>query len=143
MYQIKNEDVLSADLLSVKEANKLPTWILANGDKWWLRSPGYYSYCSSCVYDWGYVGVVGVNVNTTDGNVRPALKISNIQNLEIGEVVKVFGLMAQYIGNDKVLLCKSIFYSRFDGDSNVYATSEVKKRLDEWFKERREDVSNC
>ena len=138
MITIKNEDVISADLLSVEEVNEIPKWILANGEWWWLRSPGDASHYAAYVGVDGSVDDYGDYVHDNGYTVRPALIISNLPNLEIGETVKVFGVAAQYIGSDKVLLCESIFYRNFDEESNVYETSEVKKKMNKWFKGMKE-----
>ena len=137
MYEINNEDVISADLISVEEANKLPRCILANGDWWWLSSPGNNSNYAAFVRFSATVNALGFNVTYDTGEVRPALTISNSPELEIGETVKVFGLIAQYIGGDKVLLCEPILYSRFDAESHDFETSEVKQKIDNWFNEMR------
>ena len=139
MYTINNEDVISADLLSVEEANKLPKWILANGDWWWLQSKGYYMDYTAGVNSNGVVDDIGNFVNGDDYGVRPALVVVNIPSLRVGETVEAFGLVAQYIGNNKVLLCENIFFSRFDEKSNKYKTSEIKQKLDEWFKKKKEE----
>lgn len=137
MYQIKCEDVISADLLTVEEASKLPRWIRANGEWWWLRSPGYRSN-----------DVAGVSsggsdcfnfVDDDDVAVRPALRIKHV-NLDFGETVEVFGEMAQYIGDDKVLLCDVVAKKRFDGESNDYEESEIKSYLDSWLDWKRENM---
>lgn len=141
MYTIKNEDVVSCDLLSVEEAKNLPRWIRSNVYWWWLRSPGNCFYYAAFVYCDGFLdNSDGVDVDNDDGAVRPVLQVSNLDslNLEIGETVKVFNLMAEYIGENKVLLCEPIFKSCFDSESNDYETSEVKKKIDEWFKEVKE-----
>ena len=143
MLTIKNEDVLSADLLSLEEAYKLPQWILANGYCWWLRSPGIYFdldaniNCDSnatIVLDMGYASNWGRSIDYDRGGIRPALTVANLPSLKIGETVEVLGFMAQYVGDNKVLLCEPIFEGRFDSKSNDYETSEVKQKIDEWFK---------
>ena len=140
MLTIKNEDVISADLLSIEEVKVLPQWILANGHWWWLQSPGYTCYNAAFVYIGGSVDTYGHNVDDTKGGVRPTLKVSNLPNLTIGETVGIFGLLAQYIGNDSVLLCEPIGYHRFDAESNNYERSEIKSYLDDWFEEKRREV---
>lgn len=140
MFTIKNKDVISSDLLSVEETENIPTWILANGEWWWLRSPGYNSYHAVIIHSNGYIYNIGRDIDYYTVEVRPALKVLNLSELEIGETVKVFNRMAQYIGNGKVLLCESIFKSRFDEESNNYETSEVKYKLDEWFEQIKSEV---
>lgn len=137
MIKIESKDVLNADLLAAEEANELPTWILANGDWWWLRSQGADNVSAANVLDDGGVDKLGSYVDIADCGVRPALKIANLPNLVTGDLVEVFGLPAQYIGNDSVLLCEPIGFHRFDAESNDYATSEVKRRLDGWFRDKK------
>ncbi len=144
MLTIKNEDVVNIDLLSQEEAEAIPQWILACGRWWWLRSPGLKSPGlnsdrAAFVINDGSVYGSGSDVNYDDTGVRPALQISNLPPLEVGETVKVFGKMAQYVGNDKVLLCEPIFESRFDAESNNYEQSEVKQKLDKWFAQMKGD----
>lgn len=138
MISIKSEDIESIYLLSIQQAERLPKYILAIGDSWWLRSPG--TFCGAVEVDEnGNVNYFGLKVDYNRGGVRPALKIKNLDllNLEIGETVKVFGLLAQCIGDNSVLLCESITNHRFDSKSNDYETSEVKRFIEEWLKERR------
>ena len=56
----------------------------------------------------------------------------------MGDTVEEFGLVAPYIGNDKVLLCELIVSSQFDERSDAYETGEVKQKLDKWFKDMKE-----
>lgn len=138
MISIKSEDIESIYLLSIQQAEKLPRYILAIGDSWWLRSPG--TFCGAVEVDEnGNVNYFGLKVDYNRGGVRPALKIENLDllNLEIGETVKALGLMAQYIGDNSVLFCESIAEHRFDSKSNDYEISEVKRFIEEWLKERR------
>lgn len=149
MISIKDEDVESIYLLSVNEAEDIPKYILANGEDWWLRSPGYYSVYAAFVYVDGAVSSVGYSIDDDTIFARPALKINNLEslNLEIGETVKVLGLMAQYIGGNSVLLCEGIamqrFATRFDNKISDYETSEVKRFIDKWFKKKKIEAEIC
>lgn len=58
-------------------------------------------------------------------------------NLKVGEVVEVFDRMAQYIGNNSVLLCENISDSIFDRESSNYRKSEIKKVVELWFEEKK------
>lgn len=42
---------------------------------WWLRSPGLYSYFASYVFTDGIVSTGGINIEVSNGGVRPALWI--------------------------------------------------------------------
>jgi len=67
-------------LLSLTEAQ---TYFASNEERiatieavpnmWWLRSPGYDAYYAASVNYGGGIGVVGINVYTSYGGVRPAL----------------------------------------------------------------------
>ena len=64
-------------LLSIAEANALDdinSSIRANGDWWWLRSPGYYSHGAAVVDADGVVFADGIDVDVGLG-VRPALNL--------------------------------------------------------------------
>ena len=140
MISIDNKDIESIRLLSVSEVCDLPCWIRAHGDWWWLRSPGSYSTDTTYVDCDGFIGFTGRQADNNNGTVRPALKIRNLdsQNLEIGEMVNVLGLFAQYIGRKSVLLCEGIGgYHRFDAKSNDYKTSEIKQLIEEWLEEKK------
>lgn len=140
VYKIEDEEVISVDLLSVEEAETIPRWVCSNGSWWWLQSSGYRSDRALFVGTEGIAyTVIGSSVDDNEGSVRPALEISNLPNLTIGETVEVFGLLAQYIGNDSALLCEPIGYHRFDEESNDYETSEIKSYLDGWFEERKKN----
>ena len=43
---------------------------------WWLRSPGYYQYCATCVSAAGALGLGGNNVSSGLTAVRPALWVN-------------------------------------------------------------------
>lgn len=134
MTTIKSEDVVSADLLSIEEVENLPKWITANGYVWWLRSLGQLSANIAFVNRGGSVDRFGNHFeNSRLITVRPALTVKNLPVLEIGETVKVLDKSAQYIGNNKVLLCDFLFRSLFDEESTDYETSEVKQKIDDWF----------
>ena len=136
MIDFSNQ-VIGITLLSLEEATSVPRWILANGTWWWLRSPGNYSDYTVIVFIDGSVYDRGDLVDDEDVAVRPALQIANPPSLEIGEKVKVFGHIAEYIGGDMVLLREPLWYGRFDGSSNDYDQSEVKAKLDEWLEEMK------
>jgi len=141
MIKIKNEDVKSIYLLSTTEAEKLPQWILANGAFWWLRSrssSNRFAGYAAVVYGTGVIDDEGFPVDRSF-NIRPALRLKNLDtmNLKVGEVVEVFDRMAQYIGNNSVLLCENISDSIFDRESSNYRKSEIKKVVELWFEEKK------
>lgn len=140
MFFIKNENIISADLLSVEEVENIPCWICACGNYWWLRSPSYDSDNVANVDVDGSIEDYGSDIRSAYIAVRPAITVATSFHLQIGETVKVFYKMAQYIGNNKVLLCEPIFRSQFDKNNNTYETSEVKHKLDEWFNQMKSEV---
>lgn len=138
MIKIKNEEIETIYLLSIQQAERLPGYILAIGDSWWLRSPG--TFCGTAEVDEnGNINYSGLRVDYNCLGVRPVLTVKDLDslNFEIGETVKVLGLLAQYIGNNSVLLCKSIAKHKFDSKSSDYETSEIKQFIEEWLKERK------
>lgn len=138
MIKIKNKDVKSIYLLSAEEAEKLPEWILENGTFWWLRSSDNNFKLAAAVYGTGGFYPDGFLTDRVFG-IRPALKIKNLDamNLKVGEVVEVFDLMAQYIGNNSVLLCENIGEGVFDRESNNYKKSEVKRVIELWLEGKK------
>ena len=84
-----------------------------------------------------------VNADVEETKILPIKTISIYEwswlHFIIGETVEEFGLVAPYIGNDKVLLCELIVNSQLDERSDFYETSEVKQKLDEWFKKNKEE----
>lgn len=140
MIRIKNEEIESIYLLSIQQAERLPRYILAIGDSWWLRTPG--TFCGTAEVDENSnVNYFGLKVDYNWCGVRPALTVKNLDSLnyEIGETVKVLGLTAQYIGDNSVLLCESIAKHRFDSKSNDYETSEIKQFIEEWLETKKNE----
>lgn len=140
MNKFSFDDVTKIELLSIEEANEIPNWIRANCSWWWLRSPGLRQGSAAYVDLGGSVDCRGGNVSIDYAYVRPALTIKNLDsfNLKIGETIEVGELIAQYIGDNKVLPCKSIGDHRFDSTSNDYEESEIKKYIEDWLTERQE-----
>ncbi|MBQ7445949.1 MAG: hypothetical protein IJS71_08475 [Clostridia bacterium] len=134
MITIDKNDIEGITLLSIEEARELPRWLLANGDRWWLRSPSFYRCDADCVNEDGSVSYAGCLVNYDYCYVRPAIKINARPYLPlmIGEMVLVLGREAQYVGNGMVLLCESIGHRKFDDNTNNYDTSGIKAALELW-----------
>jgi hypothetical protein len=139
MISIKNEDVESIYLLSTTEAEKLPIWVRANGTFWWLCSPGDNSEWAAAVYGTGIVDGEGFFIGDHRFGIRPALKAKSLDamNFKVGEVVEVFHRMAQYIGNNSVLLCENIGDGIFDRESNNYKKSEIRKVVELWLEGKK------
>ena len=112
---------------------------------WWLRSPGMYQdYAAGVDYD----GSVCYRVSNGYGCVRPALKLStlkssnlkSIEELGVGERFE-FGESTFTVISNKYALCDEAIEEmafredRKAKDANVYEKSDVKKFLDNWFRE--------
>ena len=164
-YDLEDEDLIlpfeevkdcikGITLLSVEEAENLlteeqrkckynnePCW-------WWLRSPGYSQYNAAFVLYGGSVNYFGHRVDYDRGCVRPALKLStlkssnlkSIKKLGVGERFEFGGYTFTVISNKYALCDEAIAQMAFREDyeakdSNVYEKSDVKKFLDNWFRE--------
>lgn len=112
---------------------------------WWLRSPGLTSVDASYVRVNGSVNDFGCGVNNDWFFVRPALRLDKINNLK-----KTSG--AAHIDTNKFVYCGvtwvriddnlavaevPIAFSKFDEESNDYATSDIRKFLLDWYEERK------
>lgn len=134
-------EITGATLLSVEEAEKLPKRYRKYPYLWWLRSPGTSRDSATDVYRDGSISILGNEVSNEDA-VRPALKIENLEssNLKIGDVF-VFGEKRFGIIDDNIALClEDIGTCAFRNgwrakDANDYEKSDVKKFVDDWFKE--------
>ena len=144
MPKIQKENIKGITLLSIDEAKNLSDYILRFSEWWWLRSPGYDSFNAALVAFDGDVDDYGFRVSNEDNAVRPALLCFNLKplNLKIGDYVNAFDKIWQYIGKDMILLFGkplTLMAFREDcraSDANDYEKSDVKKYLDNWFKEQ-------
>ena len=101
---------------------------------WWLRSPGSNSNYAADVVNVGSVLVYGLLVNIDNFAVRPALK-SAILNLPIGEKFIALGNRWIMIDDGFAISEDMITHRRYDSESNVWETSELKAWLEAWAKE--------
>lgn len=133
-------DVQGITLLSVEEAEQLPEDVLAADDSWWLRSPGRDCYYAAIVHDVGYVHGYGLYVYYYLG-VRPAL-IVNLESSNLANEDKI--LYRDHIWTavlDRYLLCDDFIGTRqFRSDwravnANDYEASDIKKYIEDWFRE--------
>ena len=164
-YDLEDEDLIlpfeevkdcikGITLLSTEEAEDLLTKeqriCKYNGENcwWWLRSPGRCQSSVATVIHVGSVYYYGDIVGSGGGCVRPALilsslKPSNLKSIEklgVGEHFEFGGYTFTVISNKYALCDEAIAKMAFREDwevkdANVYEKSDVKKFLDNWFKE--------
>lgn len=137
MYE---ENIIKCTVPSIEDIKDLPKEILKSKDWWWLRSPGNGSLIAAGVNYLGFVYRNGNYVDYTHG-VRPLL-ITNLksENLKLYDIYKIFDIEWYYIGDGNFLSKDILFESPFDVNSNDYETSELKKRLDDWFNELKKNM---
>ena len=115
---------------------------------WWLRAPGDDQYSAASVNGGGSVNCIGLYVNDDVDCVRPALilstlkssKLKSIEELGVGERFEFGGYTFTVISNKYALCDEAIAEMAFRKDwkakdANVYEKSDVKKFLDNWFRE--------
>ena len=110
---------------------------------WWLRSPGLDSNDAASVRNNGSADLVGSYVRSTSNGVRPALRISNL-GLEVRAEIRFYenylvfnGVTWTKIDDDLYITEVPIAFRRFDGKSEDYENSEIRKFLLEWFEDRQ------
>ena len=122
-----------ADLLTVEEAEKLPQRLRKYKLCWWLKSP--INNDMEYVADMSPSGLMDMNYvsNDTDA-VRPALRIINLNDYEVGKMFRFGGQWFQVIDEHTAFCVGDIGKHRFsDGSSNRYEKSEIKQFIDDWF----------
>lgn len=127
-----------ARLLAKEEVEELPKRLRLHTNWWWTNSANaLYSSIVLCVF--GDSGCVS-NEYTCNANVaRPALLFKS-KSLKIGDRFSVAGLEFEVITDDLAFCLSDIGECRFRNDveakdANQYETSDVKKFVDNWFKE--------
>lgn len=142
LKEVKLEDgvtVKGATLLTIEEAEKLPKEILAFHCDWWLQSPGIDDFCAAIVDPDGCIDRDGLMVDRY-AHARQALEIE-FSNLNIGDTFEFAEDEFQIISETKALCIDSdAGLTKFSTDSmmldaNVYECSEVKKIIDQYYKE--------
>lgn len=136
--ETKELDISGATLLSIEEYKKYKDMIPECHGNWWLRSPGYGSSNAAVVFGDGTGSYYGRYVNIDDFAIRPALKISNLVDVRVGDIVKFDGKTFTVISPKYALCDTAIGHGAFRkernaADANVYEASDVKKFVDEWF----------
>ena len=146
-------------LLTIEQAERLPRELLACGEWWWLRSPGYFQDIAADVSTDGSVLYLGYAVNNDSDCVRPAFVIPGLDS-KIYDKVHIGGyrytLDGDYIGGcvctvvdkDLVLADDVVCRHRFDAKSNDWNKSELKAFIesDEFLKKLeggKLNVENC
>lgn len=140
--EIKDIEINGLTLLSKEEYDKYKYLIPKVNSAWWLRLPNSIdSSIAGCVDSEGDADInFGVNFSM---GVSPALCISNLESsgFEIGDRFEWSGLTWIIISSDYAqctnIIFKSVFREDWEADdANDYEASDVKKRLDEWFKQK-------
>ena len=151
-------EIKEITLLTAEEATQLPKELLEIGNWWWLRSPGIHNGWVWAVSDEGEVVNDGADVWADWDDTRPALKIVPEESLQIGERAELFGRTWTKVFPDTLLCDSSIGKNQFrefdtivygtpagivqvrdteeDPDGNVWETSDIKVRLEQWLEEK-------
>ena len=140
-------DITGATLFTIEEAKKLPEKSRKYNKWWWLKSPcGFDSYHSSCVYTDGFISDFGEYVNYNCVACRPVLTISNLESagLKIGDTFEFGGQKFEIISDDKAFCLGDIGTCVFRKDNeapdaNVYEKPDIKKYIDDWFKNSKQE----
>lgn len=137
-------DINGITLLSVEEYEACKANIKPIEYGWWLCPHGNYDDVAAFVYgDDGYVHDHGHYVFFMHG-VRPALKISKSNNLQIGDRFGFGGKAWTIVGDGLALadeaFCQMAFRKDWEAeDASVYEASDIKKYLDEWLVDKQQD----
>lgn len=151
--ETKKLDFTKITPLSIEEFRSLKDKIPPTKEKigilpdcWWLRSPGDDAFRAAIVYGtYNHADATGFNVDGEYG-VRPALCISNLESLQVGDK---FELAKHHwtIISDKYALCDDIigespFRKNYKAkNANDYEASDVKQYLETWAKEHNLEFS--
>ena len=122
-----------ADLLTVEEAEKLSQKLRKYKYWWWLRSPGHSSYVAAFAYSSGSISDCGYSVSVDDGAIRPALRITNLNDYKVGSLFKFGGQWFEIVDENTAFCVNDIGTHRFDDETCDYDESEIKKYIDDWF----------
>ncbi len=141
--QTKDIEISEITLLSVNEAKALSREVRKTGSWWWLRLPGMDPNDAAFVNNCGEVITIGNCVISLYGGVRPALRFSNSESLNLvpGVSFEVGGERWTII-DDGLALCdriieKSVFRTDTNApDANDYEKSDVKTWLENWALEK-------
>ncbi len=143
--RLKLELIKEATLLSYDEYQENEFNIPLFDDAWWwLRTPGYDSFRAAIVNFTGYADSYGDLIQYEAG-IRPALKLKSTGDFVIGDSAEFNNLPFTIISPEYALcdisIGKSVFRADRDAeDANVYAASDVKKAVDSWFEEYKQQI---
>ena len=133
-------DFSHADLLTAEEAEKLPRRLRKHTRWWWLRSPGDDSKHAAYVHIGGSVYYDGHPVDLSDVAVRPALRISNLNDYRVGSLFKFGGKWFEIIDENTAFCLSNIGIEKFDDKTNDYNNSYIKQYIDNWFSENIQKI---
>ena len=142
-FPVKEEKVGFEDdeifLLSTEEHKKYKNIIPKINCWWWLRSPGNNSYLASQVSIDGFVFNYGSTVSCSNVAVRPVLKISDYEalNLRLEERFVKYDFPWIYLGDNLAIAEVPISFGKFDDKSNDYKNSYVRRSLKQWVEMRK------
>ena len=122
-----------ADLLTVKEAEKLPQKLRKHPRWWWLKT-NFGSFHAPSVYDTGVIPEYGDFIDSI-GAVRPALRITDIGDYKVGSLFKFGGKWFEIVDENTAFCLSNIGIERYDAHSSNYEKSEIKRFVDNWFNE--------
>lgn len=134
----KELEILGATLLSIEEVETLLTQEERKYKNWWwLRSPGIGSDHAAFVYDFGFVNTLGYHIDYTFGTVRPTLIIKLNSNFKIGDIFIFNNKKFKIISKEYAFCLEDIKKTYFSKYNNNYEKSNIKKYVDNWFKEAK------
>ena len=158
---LEDVEITRATLLSIEEYEEYKCYILYTNDcwwhplpgdicyfdNWWLRSPGKYSDRAAVVDDDGSGRDYSSHVVHFDYAIRPALQISNLGDVKVGNKIKFGGKTFTVISPEYALCDTAIGHGAFRkdrnaADANVYEASDVKKFVDKWFEDAVKAAEN-
>lgn len=75
-------------------------------------------------------------------DVCPALRVSNLPNLKMGDIVECLDMNWYYVGDDLILAVDSIgkHYFNHNGNkpnANIFEGSDIQKYLQDWLEEQK------
>ena len=139
--RIAEFDVEWVGALSAEEYKAGKEFIPRLKESWWLRSPGYFSYLAASVDACGNIHANGSSIYYGSYAVRPALRIGNLESLNLrpGDKAEVAGVMWTVISENLALADEFIGESVFNKDlekGNEYHGSDLEKYILTWWEKR-------